>query len=382
MKKRRRHSTSTSSTRLLGTVPVLLHANRLIIGLVFVFSGFVKAVDPLGTVYKIEDYLTAFDGFWAGLTFTAFPAAFLLIAVELLIGLNLVFQVKFRFSSWLAFLFMLIMTPLTLYIAIYNPVTDCGCFGDALKISNWMTFYKNVFFFILTLLLLIYLKQFKKLFLPTIEWIFITVFVVASFGFMLYNLMHLPVLDFRPYKIGVNIPDAMKIPADAPGDVYEYNFVYEKNGERKTFSIDDLPDSSWTFISQETKLISEGYKPPIRDLVILSAEFEDVTDEVLCHEGTTYLIIMYDFDKASAKGVERVKDFIADKLKEQPDVKVYALTASSTSDIQEFKSQYGLTFPFYKTDPITLKTMIRANPGVMKLVDGTVKGKWNYRSLD
>jgi uncharacterized membrane protein YphA (DoxX/SURF4 family) len=380
LKRRRRHNTITSTGKLLGTVPVLLHANRLLIGLVFVFSGFVKAVDPLGTVYKIEDYLMAFGGFWGGLTFMAFPAAFLLIALELLIGLNLVFQVKFKWSSWLAFVFMLVMTPLTLYIAIYNPVTDCGCFGDALKISNWMTFSKNVFFFILTLLLLIYQKKFSKIFLPNVEWGFVTVFVVASFGFMVYSLTHLPVLDFRPYKVGVNIPDAMKIPDDAPGDVYEYNFVYEKNGERKTFSLDNLPDASWKFVSQETKLISEGYKPPIHDLMILTADFEDVTNEVVCHEGTTYLIIMYDLDKASEKGIEKVKTFIEAKTKEQ-DVKVYALTASSTDDIQAFKTKYDLTFPFYKTDPITLKTMIRANPGVMKLVDGTVKAKWNGKRL-
>lgn len=372
---------TSGSGKLLGTLPVLLHANRLLIGLVFAFSGFVKAVDPLGTVYKIEDYLTAFDGIWGGLTFMAFPAAFLLIALELLIGLNLIFQVKFKFSSWLAFVFMLVMMPLTLYIALYNPVTDCGCFGDALKISNWMTFYKNIFFFILTLLLLIFQKKYNKIFLPNVEWGFITVLVVASFGFMIYNLTHLPVLDFRPYKIGVNIPDAMKVPDDAPGDVYEYNFVYEKEGARKVFSIDQLPDSSWTFVSQETKLISEGYKPPVHDLVILTADFEDVTEEVLNYEGTSYLIVMYDLQKTSEKGIGKVMTFVTNKLKEHPEVKVYALTASSAQDIQEFKTKYGLTFPFYKTDPITLKTMIRANPGVMKLVGGTVKGKWNGMRL-
>ncbi|MDD4490836.1 MAG: DoxX family protein, partial [Paludibacter sp.] len=286
-----------------------------------------------------------------------------------------------KFSSWLAFVFMLIMTPLTLYTALYNPVADCGCFGDALKISNWMTFYKNVFFFVLTLLLLIFQKKYSKIFLPNVEWGFVTVFVVASFGFMVYSLTHLPVLDFRPYKIGVNIPDAMKVPDDAPGDVYEYNFVYEKEGTRKIFPIDQLPDSSWAFVSQETKLVSEGYKPPIHDLVILTAEFEDVTEEVLNDEGTTYLIVMYDLQKTSVKGIEKVKDFIAHKRNEHPEVKVYVLTASSTQDIQEFKAKYGLIFPFYKTDPITLKTMIRANPGVMKLVDGTVKGKWNGKRL-
>lgn len=363
----------------MGTSSILLHANRLLIGFVFVFSGFVKAVDPLGTVYKIEDYLTAFGGFFSDITILAYPAAFLLILIELLIGLNLVFQVRFKLTVWLAFAFMLVMTPLTLYIALYNPVSDCGCFGDALKLTNWQTFYKNVFFFLLTLALLINSKKFQKIYLPHIEWVMMGLFAITVTIFMVYNLSNLPMLDFRPYKIGVNIPEAMQTPKGAEADVYEYNFIYEKNGIQKNYSdLNQLPDSTWKFVSQETKLISEGYQPPIHDFVVLTAEFEDVTNEVLGYEGTTYLIIMYDLNKTSEKGIEKVKTFTDEKQK-QPDVKVYALTASSASEVQEFKTKYGLSFPFYKTDPITLKTMIRANPGVMKLVDGTVKAKWNWR---
>jgi uncharacterized membrane protein YphA (DoxX/SURF4 family) len=365
----------------MGANSILLHANRLLIGFVFVFSGFVKAVDPLGTVYKIEDYLTAFGGFFADITIVAFPVAFLLILVELLIGLNLVFQVRFKLTAWLAFAFMLIVAPLTLYIALYNPVSDCGCFGDALKLTNWQTFYKNVFFFLFTLSLLILNRRFQKIYLPKVEWVMIGVFAVSSFGFMVYNLRHLPVIDFRPYKIGVNIPEAMKVPEGATVDVYEYNFIYEKDGIRKIFSdLNQLPDSTWTFVSQETKLIIEGDKPAIHDFSILTAEFEDITNEILGYEGTTYFVIMYDLNKTSEKGIENVKAFIEEKQKQQG-VKIFALTASSVSEVQEFKTKYGLSFPFYKTDPITLKTMIRANPGVMKLVDGKVKDKWNYREL-
>lgn len=366
----------------MGTSSMLLHICRLVMGAVFVFSGFVKAVDPLGTIYKIEDYLTAFGGFFSEILFIAYPAAFILILVELLIGLNFVFQVRFRLTAWLAFVFMLAVTPLTLYIALNNPVSDCGCFGDAVKLTNWQTFCKNVFLFVLALILLILHKKFQKIYLPNIEWVMIGLFVFSSVGFMIYNLTHLPMLDFRPYKIGVNITEAMKIPEGAPADVYEYHFIYEKNGVRKNISDpNQLPDSTWTFISQETKLISEGEKPAIHDFSILTAEFEDVTNEILSDEGTTYLIIMYDLNKVSEKSIEKVKTFTVEKQK-QPNVKVYALTASSTQEIQELKTKHGLTFPFYKTDPITLKTMIRANPGVIKLVKGKVKGKWNWREVD
>jgi len=379
--KRAKYRKSSKSANLLGTTQILLHANRILIGLLFVFSGFVKAVDPLGTVYKIEDYLIAFDGFFVGLTFLAFPAAICLIALELLIGLNLLFKVWPKITSWIALVFMLFMTALTLYIAIYNPVSDCGCFGDALVISNWQTFFKDVVLLIMIIILLFGKKQLRPIYQSRFEWILVILFVVLSFGFMVYNLTHLPVIDFRPYKVGVNIQEAMSYPKDAPRDVYEYIFTYEKDGLEKSFSLEEIPDSTWTFISQETKLISEGYQPPIQDFEILTASYEDLTDEILEYQGVTYLIISYDLSLASEKSMERIKSFVTHQRQQDQDVKIYALTASSTDDIQDFKLKYDLDFPFYTTDPITLKTIIRANPGVMKLKAGTIKRKWNWRQI-
>lgn len=380
--KRAKYRKSSKSANLLGTSQILLHANRIFIGLLFVFSGFVKAVDPLGTVYKIEDYLIAFDGFFVELTFLAFPAAICLIALELLIGLNLLFKVWPKITSWIALVFMLFMTALTLYIAIYNPVSDCGCFGDALAISNWQTFFKDVVLLIMIIILLFGKKQLRPIYQSRFEWILVILFVVLSFGFMVYNLTHLPVIDFRPYKVGVNIQEAMSYPKDASRDVYEYIFTYEKDGVEKSFSLEEIPDSSWTFVSQETKLIAEGYQPPIQDFEILTANYEDLTDEILEYEGITYLIISYDLSLASKKSMERIKSFVTHQRQQDQDVKIYALTASSTDDIQDFKLKYDLDFPFYKMDPITLKTMIRANPGVMKLKAGTIKGKWNWRQIE
>ncbi len=379
--KRTKYRKSSKSANLLGTTQILLHANRILIGLLFVFSGFVKAVDPLGTVYKIEDYLIAFDGFFVGLTFLAFPAAICLIALELLIGLNLLFKVWPKITSWIALVFMLFMTALTLYIAIYNPVSDCGCFGDALVISNWQTFFKDVVLLIMIIILLFGKKQLRPIYQSGFEWTLVVLFVIVAFGFMAYNLTHLPVIDFRPYKTGVNIQEAMRYPEDAPRDVYEYVFTYEKDGIKREFSLEEIPDSTWTFISQETKLISEGYQPPIQDFEILTASYEDLTDEILEYQGVTYLIISYDLSLASEKSMERIKSFVTHQRQQDQDVKIYALTASSTDDIQDFKLKYDLDFPFYTTDPITLKTIIRANPGIMKLKAGTIKGKWNWRQI-
>lgn len=358
---------------------VVLHVLRLLASGVFVFSGFVKAVDPLGTVYKIEDYLKAFGDSWTALTVVAFPAALLLIAVELMIGIQLLMMIRFRISALLSLLFMLVMTPLTLYIALENPVTDCGCFGDALKISNWQTFGKNGVLLIITLLLVVYRSKFKTFFVRKMENTLAIVFLLASVGFMTFNLMHLPILDFRPYKIGVNIPEAMQIPPGSPIDEYSYRFTYKKDGEVKEFGLDALPDSTWTFVEQHSELIKKGYEPPIHNFTILNANYEDVGPELLTYPGKTYLMIMYDVTKASTKGVSELNAFYAAQSVNK--IRFVGVTASSAADVEVFKKKHWLTFPIYTADPVFLKTMIRANPGLMVIENGTIIDKRNWRDI-
>ena len=175
------------------SVPVLTLICRLILGLVFVFSGFVKVIDPLGLTYKIEDYLTAFGGFFSGFSFLALPLGVALPVLELVIGLNLLFKIKYRLTSILAMLFMLVMTPLTLYIALYNPVTDCGCFGDALVITNWQTFFKNLVLIILAFILFINTSRHKPIFLARVEWTIVTFFVGLGIGLAVCSYNHLQI---------------------------------------------------------------------------------------------------------------------------------------------------------------------------------------------
>lgn len=379
MKHKAKKGYSKNSSSLLSFGGVMLHLVRLITAAVFVFSGFVKAVDPLGTVYKIQDYLTAFGGVWQGLVSLAFPVAILMILFELLLGLCLLFQVRFRLAAILSLFFMLVMTPLTLYIAIKNPVTDCGCFGDALVITNWQTFIKNIFFLSFSIIMVWKRKSFRPLFNKKPEWTLLIVFAVVALSFMAYNLNRLPLIDFRPYKVGVNIAEAMSIPDDAPGDEYEYNFVYEKEGARKTFGLENLPDSSWTFVSQQNRLIKEGYRPPIDDFLILSVDYDDVTDDLLSYPGKTYVAIMYDLNKASRNGVEEVRRF-HEQLKDE-NTRFVAITASSRTVIKEFKDANRLPFAFYSADDILLKTMIRSNPGLILLEEGTISAKWHWQRI-
>jgi hypothetical protein len=360
---------------------ILLQIGRILFGIVFVFSGFVKAIDPLGFSYKIEEYLRTFGGYFESLADYALIVAIVISTVELLIGLNMIFKVHFNSTSVLALLFMLAYTPLTLYIAIKNPVIDCGCFGDAIIISNWATFFKNLVLSVILILMLVYHSKFNPFLKQKLQNYFGLFFILFGVLISVYCYRHLPLIDFRPYKIGVNIPKAMEIPDNAPKDKYQTTFVYEREGEIKEFTLENYPknDSSWIFVDQKSKLIQKGYTPPIHDFSIVNAQFDDITQEVLSYPGKTYLLVMYDLDNSSIRGSKKAEEIYQKALKEG--IKFYALTGSSDADVAKFVRKTGVTYPFWKTDPTTLKTIIRANPGIILIQNGTVLGKWNWRDF-
>ena len=351
---------------------------RIIFGLVFLFSGFVKAVDPLGTAYKISDYLEAFS--LTSLDFLAFPASLLLIATEFTIGFNILFNVHLKASTWAASLFMLVMTPVTLYLAISNPISDCGCFGDAIVMTNWQTFYKNVVLCVILATIALLQNQ-NRPWLSNMGASIVTLLpILISFGISIYCYNLLPILDFRPYKKGNNIIEGMQIPEDAPLDKYETTFFYEKDGVEQAFTLDNYPaeDSTWTFVRQESKLIEQGFVPPIHDFSIVT-EDGDITDLILEDAGYTLLVISHKVEKASTKNIKCVKSAIANAKK--AGANVIWLTSSYSDNIEDFKTQYGINDTFGATDDITLKTIVRSNPGLVLIKDATVIEKWHHNSL-
>ena len=356
----------------------LLLIARIIFGLVFLFSGFVKAVDPLGTAYKISDYLEAFS--LTSLDFLAFPAALMLIAAEFTIGFNILFNVHLKGTTWVASLFMLVMTPVTLYLAISNPISDCGCFGDAIVMTNWQTFYKNVVLCIILAIIALLQKQSRPWLSNWGAWIVTLLPILISFAISIYCYNLLPVLDFRPYKKGNNIIEGMQIPEDAPLDKYETTFFYEKDGIEQAFTLDNYPaeDSTWTFVRQESKLIEQGYVPPIHDFSIVT-EDGDITDLILEDAGYTLLVISHKVEKAATKNIKCVKSTIANAKK--AGANVIWLTSSYSDEIEEFKTQYGIEDTFGATDDITLKTIVRSNPGLVLIKDATVIEKWHHNAL-
>ena len=351
---------------------------RIIFGLVFLFSGFVKAVDPLGTAYKISDYLEAFS--LTSLDFLAFPAALILIATEFAIGFNILLNVHLKATTWVAGIFMLVMTPITLYLAISNPISDCGCFGDAIVMTNWQTFYKNVILCIVLAIIALLQNQ-SRPWLSNMGASIVTLLpILISFGISIYCYNLLPILDFRPYKIGNNIIEGMQIPEDAPLDKYETTFFYEKDGIEQAFTLDNYPaeDSTWTFVRQESKLIEQGFVPPIHDFSIIT-EDGDITDLVLEDAGYTLLVISHKVEKASTKNIKCVKSAIANAKK--AGAKVIWLTSSYSDDVEEFKTKFEINDTFGATDDITLKTIVRSNPGLVLIKDATIIEKWHHNSL-
>lgn len=275
---------------------------------------------------------------------------------------------------------MAFYTPLTLYVAIENPVTDCGCFGEALVITNWQTFWKNVVLLVLIIVVLATHKLQRIRLTNTPSWILTGLFFAISIAFSAYCLHYLPIIDFRPYKIGANIAEGMEIPENAPRDEYKTTFIYEKNGIEKEFTLQDYPwqDTTWHFVDQRSELIRAGYVPPIHDFSVTTMDGDDITSDVLTSDEIC-LIIMYDLQKTDTQNLQKVFEFANNRAIDGAEV--LALTASYEGEIERFKEQTRMPWRFCATDPIQLKTIVRANPGIVVLKKGVVVEKYSHTQL-
>jgi hypothetical protein len=349
--------------------------SRFIIGLVFIFSGVVKAIDPLGFVYKFHEYLRAFHIDF--LQELSLPLVILLCTVEFIAGFSVLSGFRLKTGIWIIFLLILVFAPLTLFIAIINPVTDCGCFGDAIHLTNWQTFGKNIILLTLILLLFVERKKVASIYKAAGEWAIVGVAALLFILFTIYNLRYLPIIDFLPYSIGTNIASKMEIPEGSPTDQYSVTFIYQKDGIRKEFTINDYPanDSSWKFLEQKKVLIKKGYVPPIHDFSVITLKNEDITRQILNDKGYTFLMIS---DRLARTDKEKLsKGFNLGMYCLSKGISFYVLTSSGIIEIK--KNQKGI--PFCNTDETVLKTMVRSNPGYILLFNGTIIGKWSWANV-
>lgn len=358
---------------------VALYVARTVVGLTFILSGFVKAIDPLGTQYKIQDYLAAIPPSLSLPGMLTLLMSVSLSMVEFTLGAFMLTAISRRVTARLTLLFMMVMTAVTVWIYIADPVKDCGCFGDALTLTNLETLLKNIVLLALAALVAWRPTHIGRLMSRSNQMLLGQMLMLTPVALSFWCLYDLPLIDFRPYHIGADIKAGMEIPEGAEQPVFDTTFIMEKDGERREFTLDNYPDSTWTFVDSKTVTVKEGYVPPIHDFSITAADGEDITDMVLGREGYTFLLISPDLDKADDQNfgdIDQIYEFCQDNS-----IPFYCLTASTEKSQQHWQNITGAEYPFCMTDATTLKTMIRSNPGLMLLEKGVVRGKWSHNRL-
>ncbi len=437
-----------------------LHICRLIVGPLFIVSGLIKANDTLGFSYKLEEYfaetalnLPAFEP-WA------LTLAILACLAEVVLGFALLFGGRMKLTTMSLLILTLFFGWLTAYTATCDPfgtftiiengveiektntcVTDCGCFGDAMKgsigrsLTPWESFYKDLilFIFVLPLFLVSWfgnketlswntmtedkvLLPFGLLLVLLFSWVFtwyypVLFYIIGCLGYFLikgrltgpraewatavfvslitlvmvyYTYQHLPIRDYRPYAVGMNLPAQMVIPEGEKPDVYQNNFIYRNlnTGEEKEFTQDNYPwqdTENWEWVSTNSELVERGYSPPITDLALFDEEGSDITEGLLSEETPVLWFVLYDIDKSSKKNQEAIKTIIDQA--NSVGYYVYGLTSSAQEDWEKYRHDQGYAFSYLNCDGIVLKTIVRSNPGLVLLKHGTVMGKWSVADI-
>ena len=358
------------------TMKILRIISRILVGLVFIFSGFVKGVDPLGTAYRITDYLQVYHMDWAiplSLTLSVILCSF-----EFVLGVLLVLNVKMKQTAWLVLLMMLFFTIVTYVDARHNLVPDCGCFGDAIKLTNWETFYKNIVLMVFTLLIFTGRKKTTAYFTNAKEWRIIIAVSLVFIWFNIYNYKNLPIINFRPWKVG------NKMLSDHPQPIKNYLIYKNKiTGEKKEYLSNELPwqDTVWMANwAYDTLRIDNPNKSSLGAFSISDSTAADFTEHFVRNPEFQFFVASYDLKTANKEAFKKIIAF-NEKAKVKG-ISVIVLTGSSTADIEKFKKEINASdLEFFNSDDISLKAMIRSNPGLVLLKNAVVLGQWHYRNF-
>ena len=353
---------------------------RFILAVTFIFSGYVKAIDPLGTLYKLKDYAAAVALNDILPDWALVIVAIALGALEFSLGVFMLFAVRRHAVSKLTLALMSVMTALTVWIYIADPVKDCGCFGDALTLTNGETLLKNIVLIACAALVAWRPVDMARFISRTNQWIvryYTIAYIVVTSVYCLYTL---PIFDFRPYRVGTNIKQGMEIPEGAEQPEFESTFILRKNGVTREFTLDNYPDSTWEYVDTKTVQTKKGYEPPIHDFAITTNDIgEDITEQVLTKKGYTFLLVsprLAVADDSNFGDIDQIYEYA-----EENGVDFFCLTASTNEDIERWRELTGAEYTFCNADETTLKTMIRSNPGLILLKDGTIIGKWSHNAL-
>ena len=353
---------------------------RFVLAATFIFSGYVKAIDPLGTLYKLKDYAAAMSLNGLLPDWVLVGVAIALGALEFALGVFMLFAVRRHVVSRITLAFMAAMTVLTLWIFVADPVKDCGCFGDALKLTNGETLLKNIVLAACAALVAWRPADMARFISRSNQWIvryYTVAYIVITSVYCLYTL---PIFDFRPYHVGMNIKQGMEIPEGAEQPEFESTFLLKKNGETREFTLDNYPDSTWEYVDTRTVQTKKGYEPPIHDFALTTCDTgEDITEQVLTKKGYTFLLVsprLAVADDSNFGDIDQIYEYA-----EENGADFYCVTASANDEIERWRDLTGAEYQFCNADETTLKTMIRSNPGLMLLKDGTIIGKWSHNAL-
>lgn len=353
---------------------------RIVVGVLFILSGLIKLNDPLGFSFKLEEYFSPAVLDLPFLEPYALAIALFVVILEVILGITLLLGYQIRLTLWTLLGTILFFTFLTFYSAYFNKVTDCGCFGDAVKLTPWESFSKDVILLVLILILIWGRKYLKPLGSPAFRLGSTAIALLACIWFGNHVLNHLPVVDFRPYHVGANIKEGMEIPEDAPRPVYEYDWKFNIDGNEKIITtLGDYPEVDGEFVGLEgTREIQAGYEPPIHDFTV---EYNgiDLAHSVLQRKNVL-LVVAYDLNKSHKDAFQAVKILTDSAL--SLGYSVAGLSASSAEETGNLRQRYGLNFPFYFTDMTALKTIVRSNPGVLRLQEGAIVQKLHYNDLE
>jgi len=359
---------------------IITNISRVLVGVLFIISGLIKLNDPVGFSFKLQEYFSAEVLGMPFLQPYALAIAVIVVIFEVILGVALLVGYKRKITVWSLLIMIVFFTFLTFYSAYFNKVTDCGCFGDALKLTPWQSFTKDVVLLILILILFFNRKHITKLFKKMVSGLIVASSFALCCLLAYYVLMHLPVVDFRAYAVGTDIKKGMTIPEGAPKSEYEMVFTYKVNGKVKEFTdkeLDKIPADA-EFIDRKDKLIKQGYEPPIHDFSI--EKDGEIYTEAMLNEPKLVMFISYDLTLASDNGMEKLENF--NKEAQKKGYKVIGMTASGTDVIAEKKNRFNLTFDYYFCDATTLKTIERANPSIVVLKNGVIKQKAHWSDMD
>ncbi|MBX7203054.1 MAG: DoxX family membrane protein [Bacteroidia bacterium] len=361
---------------------LLVQLSRILVGVLFIISGLIKANDPTGFGYKLEEYYQVFGTEF--LISTAAWQAMLICIAEILLGFMLLIGNRVKLTVWLLLAMIVFFTFLTFYSAYFNKVTDCGCFGDAVKLTPWESFSKDVVLLVLILILTFGMKHIRPLTGPKLSNALLLTVLFAATAFPLYTYNYLPVKDFRPYAVGKDILEGMKGGVDP---VFETHFIYRDTiaGKDSLFAKIPYTDTinwttgKWKFVDQQSKEVKAGIPAPIHDFSLTDPDGNDYTEDLLQYEGYQFFLVSYDLTKANRGVQPQINDLAA--LCEKNKVPFIGLTAATPEMLDEFRHEVQAAYPWYIVDATQLKTMIRSNPGLILLKGSKVMAMWPYRSL-